>query len=504
MNSLRHPLRSGPRSRQRGMSTLIIAILLLGIVTVITIFAARVGIFEQRISSNEYRYKMAFQVAEAGLNQSMEFVKLNTRDMLSEVSGGWLFPGDPHWQPCTEALPAGMAVDPCLAEPDASRRDDMYRYVGPDGSAEDGILPVADVMPALDSGTGENEVGGFAAEYATYATLCRLDLTIPESPRCSLSPATGDVFYVTLVSEGTLTDEGAEATVKQSFGTFRLLGNAPDAPLIAAGTAIGLGNAQIVPNPDGGGFGVPISIWSKGDAQVDGASFATCQLGEWLANYGNPAPSQEDLINGVCESCSCNGLCPGYGLLSGNAMSCAAAKDKLEGEDILDVDGGASDASPKVVDSKYFPTDLFAYIFGIPDSNSENFLEQNATKVADCGTITADSAGLLWYPEETGCDIGDAGSLADPVVIVSDGPVSINAGSQIFGIIYVRDESGESELLKATGTPQIYGSVILEGDAKMGGTPTIIYNEAVLTNIRNSPEFLRYGPVPGSWNDALQ
>lgn len=504
MNSPRHSLRSGQRSRQRGMSTLIIAILMLGIVTVITIFAARIGIFEQRISSNEYRYKMAFQVAEAGLNQSMEFVKLNTRDMLSEVSGGWLFPGDPHWQPCSEALPAGMAMDPCLAEPDAARRDDMYRYVGPGTSAQDGILPVAAVMPVLDSGTGKNEVGGFSADYATYATLCRLDLTIPESPRCSLSPATGDIFYVTLVSEGSLTDEGATALVKQSFGTFRLLGNSPDAPLIAAGTAIGLGNAQIVPNPNGAGFGVPISIWSKGNAQVDGASFATCQLGEWLANFGNPAPSQEDIINGVCESCSCNGLCPGYGLLSGNAQYCPIAKDKLEGEDILDVDGNASDASPKVVDSKYFPTDLFAYIFGVPDSKAENFLEQNATKIASCDTITAASSGLLWFPNETGCSLGDAGSISDPVVIVSDGPVSIGAGSQIFGIIYVRDESGATELLKAAGTPQIYGSVILEGEAKMSGTPTIVYNDAVLTNIRNSPEFLRYGPVPGSWNDALQ
>lgn len=72
-----------PRSRQRGLSTLLVAILLLAIITIITIFAARVGLFEQRISANDYRYKMAFQVSEAGLNQSMEFIKMNTTDMLS-------------------------------------------------------------------------------------------------------------------------------------------------------------------------------------------------------------------------------------------------------------------------------------------------------------------------------------------------------------------------------------------------------------------------------------
>ena len=98
------------RTRQRGLSTLIIAILMLAIVTVITIFAARIAVSEQRQSANEYRYKLAFQVAEAGLNQSMEFVKMSTVPMLSTVSGGWLFAGDPRWLPCSTAAPGTMAL----------------------------------------------------------------------------------------------------------------------------------------------------------------------------------------------------------------------------------------------------------------------------------------------------------------------------------------------------------------------------------------------------------
>ena len=101
------------------------------------------------------------------------------------------------------------------------------------------------------------------------------------------------------------------------------------------------------------------------------------------------------------------------------------------------------------------------------------------------------------------CSIGTAGSLTNPVVLVSNSPVSVGANSTFYGIIYAR-EGADSELLKANGGPQIYGSVILEGSAKMAGNPTIVYNEAVLNNIRNSPAFVRYGPVPGSWSDALQ
>ena len=202
------------RSRQRGLSTLLIAILLLAIVTIMTIFAARFGIFEQRISANDYRYKMAFQASEAGLNQSMEFIKMSTSEMLSTVSGGWLDPTDPSWMPCTDALPAGMDVDPCLAEPDTGRRDDMYRYVGNAASAQDGVLPVGAMMPEL--GEAGDAVDEFQAQYTSYATLCRLDMTVPTTPRCSLNPSTGDTFYVTVVSRGTLPDENAVAIDRKS------------------------------------------------------------------------------------------------------------------------------------------------------------------------------------------------------------------------------------------------------------------------------------------------
>lgn len=495
-----NPYSFSTRSHQRGASTLLIAMLLLAILTVVTLFATAFAVHEQRTSANEYRHKLAFQAAEAGLNQAIEYIKLNTRPMLSTATGGWLFAGAPRWQPCSDALPAGMTVDPCLAEPDATRRASMYRYVG----ATNGVLPLSEALPGAVNQTFTTTGGGaaFATTYNTYATLCRLDLST-STPMCSLAPSNEGAFYVTVVSQGALTNEASTATVKQSFGTFRLLGATPAAPLITAGIAIGLGNAHIVPNSDAAGFGVPVSVWAKGNAAVDGASFATCQLGEWLANYGNPAPSSQDVLNGVCASCTCNSLCPGYGLLSGNAQSCPVAKDKLEGEDILDVDSNFSDASPKLRDSKYFPTDLFAYVFGVPSSAAEDYLATNAKPIASCTELNAGSGGLYWYRGTGECALGSQiGTLENPVVLVSNAKTTINAGSQFFGIIYVRSTAG-ADSFKATGGPQIYGSVILEGDASLAGNPTIVYNRAVLRNIGNSPNFLRYGPIPGSWSDSV-
>lgn len=490
--------------QQRGITTLLIALLLLAILTVITILSTSFGLFEQRITGNEYRYKLAFQAAEAGMNQSIEYVKVNTSKMLSTASGGWFFPANKQWQPCTTAVPSSMTLDPCMAESDMTRRNNMYRYVG----TASGALPLSDALPGAAmqtfNATGSSTAGSsqFPTSYRTFATLCRLDMSAGV-PRCSLAPTTEGTFYVTLVSRGSLTNENTVATVKESYGAFNVLGATPDTPLIAAGTAIGLGNAQIVPNPNAGGFTVPLSIWAKGNANVDGASFATCNLGEWLANSGTPAPSADDLLNGVCESCTCNGLCPGYGLLSGNAQSCAVAKDKIEGGDILDVDSNFSDATPKLRDSKYFPPDLFAYVFGVPSTSADTYLTANATLLADCTTLTSASKGLYWHNSTADCKpANDVGSLQDPVVLVSDGKVELVGKHKFFGIIFVRSTAGNTDLLKAVGGGQVYGSVILGGDATMGGNPTIIYNKAVLQNVRNSPSFLRYGPVPGSWSDS--
>lgn len=500
------------RQDQRGVTTLAITLMLLAILTVAALFATSMGLFEQRSNASEYRHKLAFQVAEAGLNQAAEYAKVNGGVMNSTGLNGWFNPVTLQWQPCSDAKPATMKIDPCLAETDAARRALMYRYVGPG----DGVLPLSGLLPNIGSvgGTG-TAATKFASSYQTYASICRLDTSVTPAV-CSLTPSQEGSMTLTLVSRGSLTDESADAIVKQSFGTYRSIGRGPDAPLIAAGTSIGLGNAQIVPNPSaiapsigGGDSGdTPLSIWAKGDADVtSGASFATCNFGEWSENFGSTTPTAQERADGVCPGCTCNGLCPGFGLLTGSAGGCTsgAGTPRLENKDILDVDGNKSDSEPQMLDSPYFPDDLFLYAFGIPSSSAESYLKEEAQIVTDCSTLNTDSAGLYWYQGPDDCKISaSVGSVQNPVVLVSDAPVALSKGTvQFFGIIYVRAKAGTGDLIKATGSPQVYGSVILEGDAKMGGTPSLIYNKNVLSNILNSPSFLHLAPVAGSWSDDV-
>lgn len=505
--AMNHLLRNHPRRRQHGVSTLLVAMLLLAILTIITLFAARYGVNEQRTSGNEYRYKMAFHVAEAGLAQSIEFFKGTSRQLVSTVSGGWLFDGDPHWEPCIVSFTG--KVDPCDQLPDDVAAG-SYRYIGPDAANQSGVLPVSDIAGVTD------QVGGFKSSFKSYATLCRLDLTLPTNPTCSLSPSNEGTFYVTVVSVGTLDDENTTASTKQSFGTYRLLGRAPDAPLIAAGSIEAKGNVQIVPNPNAGGFGVPVSIWSSGNAIFGdegspSASPGSCHLSPWLANDGGKFGDDLDdnLLDGVCASCSCDQLCPETGgLISGKVANCTVADDNaLEGEDILDVDG-FSEASPKLKDSKTFPADLFAYVFGVPDSDAVDYLKKNALEIPNCSDLGPDSTGLYWVTGPgAACKLGaNVGSVQNPVVVVSDVPVDTVAGGQFFGIVFVRSVATATggDLISANGGAQFYGSIILQGAGRLGGNPQIIYNRAVLQNVLNAPAFLRYAVIPGSWSDTIE
>ena len=71
-NSRQHPL-----TKQKGAAVLLVSIVLLIGVTLVVIFAARVGVIDQRISANEYRHKEAQAAAHAALNQAGAFAEQN-------------------------------------------------------------------------------------------------------------------------------------------------------------------------------------------------------------------------------------------------------------------------------------------------------------------------------------------------------------------------------------------------------------------------------------------
>jgi len=521
-----------PASGARGFTTLLMAILLLGILSIVVIFGTSVGVFDQRTAVNEHRAKLAQASAEAGVGLAAEFMKASFANLNSEEAGGWLNPASRRWVPCSTAAPSGQ-VDPCLSERDANRRNNMYRYVANNTTRIDlgSMMPAAALPTAVSLGNADT-----ALVVSVSATLCRLDMTDPGNPFCSLDPQDDENrVAVTLVSNAAIAGEDARAEAKETLSSYRMIGGAATVPLVASGTMKGLGAGEVVANPNAGGFGVPVSIWSPCEIGVAGGAtaplqpncdvvpnngigaFSTCHLGEFL--QGRPRTELHTACLKPGNSCGCP---------TSQSLS-AGGNVKIKNYDILDPVANAQRPG-----ATYFPRapwdnpndplddSMFEVIFGVDvvDQGQINVRQGcegptefggdcakialhdlGAQRITNCDTLGPASSGLIWMTG-TGCRIKDnIGSPGAPVVLVVEDEVRINGAGNFFGLLFVRS-STESAGLKGTGNFRIFGMAVVEGDVDVAGGFSIVYDDAVAQAINNSPDFMRFGRVPGSWLDA--
>jgi Tfp pilus assembly protein PilX len=77
---------SAPLFFQQGFATLTVALMISFLATFMTIYAAKVGVMEQRISANESRAEEAFAAAEAGIEEGIAYLRGNRKQI---DSWGW-------------------------------------------------------------------------------------------------------------------------------------------------------------------------------------------------------------------------------------------------------------------------------------------------------------------------------------------------------------------------------------------------------------------------------
>lgn len=547
-----------PRSfgkNQRGVSTLVITMLLLLIISIVVLFSTSVGFFEQRSASNENRARIAEQAAEAGINMAGEYIKANRNLVIAKTTGGWLSgaASTAGWETCNGA-PAtlGGRPHPCMAEADTTRRAQMWFYTtdGTGAALADTLVPYGAVG---NVGGG----AGFASTVEVQAVLCRIDTTLT-IPTCIQNPAAGNRIAITFISRAALTNENSTAVIKETWASFNTSAFSSAVPLVASGIVKGLGNSQIVASPNAGGYGVSASMWSPNNigfgtkntnACTDGSdngagglgSSSTCQIEDYL--FGTPIQP-----NAIKTDCAANGAKCGCPNIDGRYLSGHVASDKAEGIDILDVDSNngplpdidfypGSSCTGVQLDNATDPLDdsLFEWIFnvdvvpeGVATTKGTASVLQTCTSgqaspnnndcavaalVNDLGATTLTCSALnalgsaatgLYYVTDTGgCTFAsEIGSATQSVVVVVEEAADIKAN--FFGLLFVRSKDNTADV-QVSGNNKLFGAMAIEGDIKVTGTIDIVYDDvSISTDPFTFPKSAKFARVPGSWLDASQ
>jgi hypothetical protein len=522
MTIARHRFQS-PRAA-RG-TTLLVAIILLLLMSLVTLIGVSVANVEQRTSGNDLRAKLVNQVADAGINHATELMRLKLVAWLPQPKG----PIDATlWERCQN----NDESFPCGTERDATRRGNSYRFIGGtvdvdgDGSVsaiERRMMPLPTIA-TVGSGQAMTNVGAFNVRYGVGALLCRLDVTVDVATTpttCTVTAAdTGIPMAITLVSRAQVPGEGSSATLAKTVATYSIVNIPPETPpVVATGIVDGLGTATVVSNPNSGGPGIPISVWTRKNFVHTQGTWQTCQLGEF---YANGTPNVLDGV-AVCDACECP---------ADATLSQAQGNNDIEGLDILDVDGNTTGTGTgALLDSDFFPCDLFKFVFGVAarrDTDNDGFcethidtdgdgtpdvqewLETSATRITDCGVLDAESQGLYWMTGAACNFDGQVGSPRDPVIVISDAPIKLNT-TTVYGVIYGRDPDtvvsattgGDAGFQPGGGQGTLYGALIVEGTGTPNGNVTLVGLPDIFKGLNGLKDNTPVGEVPGAWTDRF-
>ncbi|MDD3529530.1 MAG: pilus assembly PilX N-terminal domain-containing protein [Gallionellaceae bacterium] len=416
-------------ARQTGYATLGIGLVLLFVLSLGTIYLSRSGIVDLRSSADKTRYGEALAAAEERLEIGIAWMTVQAnRDSLTPAA----------WALCTDgtikaALPGGVT---------SATWDGAFGDV--DGDAADDWR-----CQCRQASTAGGAVSPCTAEAVYLATPVA-------------NP--GSLYFV--VAGGHSADGSASVVVKQGLNFFKVLfpgaENGPP-PLMGAGNVPLNGTFNVVANPNGGGRGVPVSLWSKSVVDDPQGSAKTCHA--------------ED-FNGGCS----------------NPLS----KKDVKGVDIIDGD------------TTNFPPDMFEYVFGVGSANY-NLIKSQATVLPDCSTLGPGSSGFVWVTGD--CTIPSNttyGSRANPLLlVVESADFRMNANSTYYGLIFAFDPNGNAGSMTMNGGATLRGAILSNDAVEMGvninGTFNLIYDVPTMNAIIDPPDaFLKLiARMPGSWADYL-
>ncbi|RDV29321.1 hypothetical protein DXV75_02405 [Alteromonas aestuariivivens] len=278
--------------------------------------------------------------------------------------------------------------------------------------------------------------------------------------RQSVTRESTTMTLITLTSVADSPDGISTVTLSEQALQYSLLANPPDVPLIVAGGLDVGGNFEVVANPNGGGEGVPLSIWTDLDVDMQNGSGTTCGLQEFS---------------------------------DGNCSGSPYSEKGFQDLDILDNDTN-------------FPPDLMEYLFNYPTEDWASLRADANLHLSDCSSLGATSRGMIWVDGD--CTLNSnvvVGAVDSPVIlVVTDGDLTMNGGAEINGMVFsFRKPTTTADFeMNMIGGAKVNGVVVSNHPVgHANGTYNAVYDAEIVAELIENEDFLRVARVPGSWKD---
>jgi hypothetical protein len=131
----------------------------------------------------------------------------------------------------------------------------------------------------------------------------------------------------------------------------------------------------------------------------------------------------------------------------------------------------------------------------------------SATVVADCSSLDSSSTGIIWVTGSCSQLNQQIGTPDNPVIVVINqggNDIALKNGLIMYGMLFLHSDHPLTAPVPVTGTnPQVYGALVVEGNIKMTGNFTIVYDSTAASSNKNKiPSNAKFALVPGSWLDA--
>lgn len=437
MSALRCTRHNRGQQRQRGAATLLVVMVLFFVMSLAAAYASRNLVFEQRTSANQYRSTQSFEAADAGVEWAVAM------------------------------LNSGRIDDNCEPTTDAAKNNFRQRYLTTNSNT-------GFVIPSVIS-PGVTLWAACTLDGTTWRCVC------PTTALTAASlPVVGPAFAVRFVVEvgisGMSDKPGVVRAEVNGCSSYELT--------CLQGSAVSPGSCQatmcsLLALYSGAKTPPAAAVTARDD--IAGSALAVSNVSR---SAGGITLHTDGIVNvGTLALTSVPGK-PGE-------ESVRASASSFSGLDLVDS-----------ADCSYC---MFSSVFGLRPAT---YRDQGGALRLDCSTactaaeVTAALASargrILVLSNAGGLRLSSSGDVIgasdDPVVLVIEGPLTIEAGATgttIYGLVYAAGAT--------INAGEIHGALVSSGGVQADGTALVAYDEALLKQLQlTSGSFVR---VAGGWRD---